>query len=150
MTARMKTQSADTNSKRLQLSLGRPCGSHADLLTAVNHFCEQLKLSKTLQYQLVLIVDELVTNSLLHGRCSEDNLPIEVTIEDHDTDLIITIVDSGMPFDPTLYNCPPCTDANAMVPGGVGLCLVRNLSKTMHYYHQDQQNKIVVTLTKTS
>lgn len=119
------------------------------LVNKLSDFAKGRELSGDEQYKLVLIVDELITNCLNHGPCSKGKTEIHVVVEDRPGDIEVRISDSGTPFDPTQYDCPPCTDPETIMPGGVGLCLVRNLAATMNYYRQQEQNILILTITKT-
>lgn len=121
-----------------------------ELMVELGRFGSAHQLSPDTQYRVGLIIDELLTNCFNHGPCAKKIHPkIELKVTNRALDLEITISDSGQAFDPTLYDCPPCTDPKVIKPGGVGLCLVRNLVSTMRYQRQRQQNLLVLTITKT-
>lgn len=121
----------------------------ATLLNRIQQFAQDNALPDKLRYQLGLIVDELVTNSLVHGGCNADAQLIKVSIEKRQHDLLIEIIDSGMPFDPTSYTSTRCPVDGLGPLGGVGLCLVQHLADRVQYSRHNHCNHLVISLDTT-
>jgi serine/threonine-protein kinase RsbW len=82
---------------------------------------------------VVLAVDELVTNVMMHGYRGRPG-PIEVTLRAADGDLMVRVRDQAPEFDPTQVPPPDLTSPLEERPiGGVGLHLVRNMVDELHY-----------------
>lgn len=136
-------------SARFEYTLARPEKKHAALLAAVERFSLKRNLSQALRYRLSVIIDELVINAIMHGGCCGENQTLSVSILDQPTELIIKIIDTGSPFDPTRPLLPRCPEKGRPVPiGGVGLKMVQHLADRIHYCRHDDRNVILLSLNK--
>ena len=101
-----------------------------------------------LAYRVNLVLDELVTNVLTHGRdrCAESP-GVAVRIRCRDDAVRIELSDDGVAFDP-LTDAPPVAalDRGTIPVGGLGLHLVRNMTQTMSYRYRDGRNCLTLTL----
>lgn len=84
-------------------------------------------------YNLVLAVDEAVTNIIVHGYRGQSGL-IHILLEEGPDRLVVTLRDEAPPFDPTQV---PTPDLNQPLekrkPGGLGVYLARRLTDQMVY-----------------
>ncbi len=123
-------------------------------LSELNTLFDKLKnleqrwsLSKKTLAEINLVLDELITNTIKHGNCDK-NQSIEITLQKTDLKLTIEIIDTGLPFDPTV-----CQKPDTSLPlekrrcGGLGILLVRQFSDCWKYTRSD--NKNIITLQKT-
>jgi anti-sigma regulatory factor (Ser/Thr protein kinase) len=133
---------------KFDFALTNPEEDHAVLLQAVEEFADALGLQPSLRYRLGLVVDELVSNCIVHGARPGEDRGIRVGITDGGEDITVEIVDSGPPFDPTVHANRKCLHEGDVRIGGMGLCLVRNLASGMGYVRQDGMNRTRVTLAK--
>ncbi len=65
---------------------------------------------------------------------------------------IITIIDSGSPFDATASLTPDLTsDIDDRAVGGLGIHLVKEMMDEVHYHHENKQNilKLIIDMKKT-
>jgi len=63
--------------------------------------CQEAGISSKRAYKLRLAVDELVTNTIVHGHAnSTTESTIEINAEIELVNLKITIIDTGLPYDP--------------------------------------------------
>lgn len=87
-----------------------------------------LGLSESVMGDLRLVVDEAVTNVVLHGYGSLDG-SVEIHMEAVDDDVIIRIRDQAKPFDPSLVSAPQLNTALKDRPfGGMGIFLIRKMT----------------------
>lgn len=88
-------------------------------------------------YPVHLAVDEMCNNIFSYSRAQV----VTVMIETSQTDLMVTISDDGIPFNP-LTVPPPDLDAgiNEREPGGLGVHLVRNCLDDLSYDYQCGKN----------
>ncbi len=134
---------------RFEFTLSPPEENQAALLAAIEQFGHVHALPEAYRYRLGLIVDELVTNSIVHGACKGIDHTIKVDILNQGKVLIIEIIDTGRPFDPTTHSLSqPCPEGAPIVLGGAGLCLVRRLANQMHYTRSKDHNHLVISLNK--
>gem|GEM_PF-1336562 len=135
---------------RFETTFSRPEDNHAALLVAVEQYGRERGLNQGLRYRLGIIVDELVMNSIMHGGCTGENHTLSVGIIDHPNELLIEIIDSGLPFDPTTHVLPRCPKDTLQISiGGVGLCLVRRLADWIKYTRTKNRNHLRLSLNKT-
>lgn len=138
-------------SARFEWTLVRPEENHAKLLAAIEQYSRDRVLTQKLRYRLGVIIDELVMNAIMHGRCTGEHQTLSVSICDQPDMLLIEIIDSGLPFDPTahvLSGCP--AEGKELAIGGVGLCLVRHLTDRMEYSRHGDRNMLLISLYKTN
>jgi anti-sigma regulatory factor (Ser/Thr protein kinase) len=123
-------------------------------LSELNTLLDQLKLlekkwslSKKTLAEINLVLDELITNTINHGECDKQ-YPIVISLTKTDRTLTIQIIDTGLPFDPTLCTLP---DTNLPLEqrrcGGLGILLVRQFCEYWNYSRLN--NKNILTLQKT-
>ena len=122
-------------------------------LSELNTLLDQLQilehkwsLSKKTLAEINLVLDELITNTINHGNCDKKQ-PIDIILIKTSQTLTIQIVDTGLPFDPTL-----CKSPNTSLPlekrkcGGLGILLIRQFSDYWNYTRS--QDKNILTLQK--
>jgi serine/threonine-protein kinase RsbW len=96
-------------------------------------------------YDILLAVNELVTNIVLHGyRGAAGRISIELRTDG--ADLVVRIYDHAPPFDPTLFPAA----GNAVAPGSatagsIGILLARHFIDVLTY-HRDENggNELVI------
>ena len=136
-----------TTTDQLEFTLSPPEKDQAALLAAIEQFGIEQGFVEAFRYRLGLIVDELVTNSTVHGACSGADQTVKVHIVVHENDLVIEIIDTGLPFDPTTHPLQHCCPQDGPVSiGGAGLSLVRRLADQIHYRRSNGHNHLVITL----
>ncbi len=87
---------------------------------------------------VILAVDELATNSALHGYQGQPGT-VEVLVRRSGTDLVVVITDQAAVFDPTQAPPPDLTLPLELRPmGGVGLHLVRNMVDELRWRARPQ------------
>jgi anti-sigma regulatory factor (Ser/Thr protein kinase) len=104
-------------------------------------------LDKQATYQLRLAVDELATNSIIHGY-QENNLSgaVAITAEVNEHALAIVIEDTAVPYDP-LQRDLACVEENFDKPlaerpvGGLGIFFVRQAVHEFHYEWREGRNR---------
>lgn len=135
---------------RFATTFSRPEDNHAALLAAVEQYGRDRGLNEGLRYQLGFIVDELVINAIIHGGCTGENNTLSVEIIDLAGELLIEIIDTGLPFNPTTHTLSPSSQEGTQVAvGGVGLWLVHCLTAWMQYTRVKNRNHLKLSLNKT-
>lgn len=133
---------------RFDFSLNRPEDDQQNLLAALEEFARARALPDALRYRLGLIVDEIVSNSLTHGKSRGQDCEVSVVVTDGEEDMIVEIVDTCTPFDPTAHTLERCAKHGDVRIGGMGLCLVRNLAARMDYTRSGGRNRTRLTISK--
>jgi sigma-B regulation protein RsbU (phosphoserine phosphatase) len=94
---------------------------------------------------LNLALEEAVVNVINYAYPDGEKGDIVLTAELHDDSVVYTLIDSGMPFDPTAVATP---DLQASVEdrnvGGLGIHLVRNIMTSVAYRRVDTYNELTM------
>lgn len=106
-----------------------------------------LGLDEKLCMRLNLVLEEAVTNVILYAYPGESNKDITLQIEEEEGRLIITLIDAGIAFDPTVKEKPDITlSADQRQIGGLGIHLIKEIMTEVKYNRKD--NKNILTLIK--
>lgn len=111
-------------------------------LTAwVEKVAKKENLSEDKKFQLNLILDEIAANIIEHAYHDGENKDIEISCFNQNNNLLITIKDSGEPFDPTKAPNPDVTlSAEERKIGGLGILLVREYTREIKYLREGEYN----------
>jgi anti-sigma regulatory factor (Ser/Thr protein kinase) len=97
--------------------------------------------------QLVLALDEVVTNVITHGGLASGNA-VTVTVDVQGNAILAAVEDPGPPFDP-LSEAPPAPLTGSLQErpiGGLGLHIVRSIMQSLAYERADDRNRLVMRL----
>ena len=109
------------------------------LLAALAVACRQLAIGETECLRLQLLAEELFINTVDHGRPDAENTVVCLRVIRLQDDIVLHYEDSGIPFDPSAC---PVPEATPEVPGGMGIRLIRGLTRAIRYQRQDRRNII--------
>lgn len=99
----------------------------------VENSCASLEIEDNLHYDIVLAVEEIVTNIIVHGYKYSPG-PVEIIISRESGSVVIQINDQAQPFDPTSLSPPDITLPLENRPvGGLGVFLTRQLVDEIFY-----------------
>jgi anti-sigma regulatory factor (Ser/Thr protein kinase) len=96
-------------------------------------------------------LDELLANVVHHGgeqaAASEVRLRLDVAQAGAQHEATMTLDDGGPPFDPLSHQTrPQPEDLDDMVPGGLGIMMVREFSDRLAYRYEEGRNRLDVTV----
>jgi anti-sigma regulatory factor (Ser/Thr protein kinase) len=92
-----------------------------------------------------LAVEELVTNCIKYGYADQGEHFIEIRMAVDGGELVIEIIDDGLPFDPLQQPSPDITlPPESRNIGGLGIHLLRTLSDAMTYERRDGRNRVTL------
>jgi anti-sigma regulatory factor (Ser/Thr protein kinase) len=100
--------------------------------------------------RVVLVLEELFTNTVTHGYPGDAEGPVWVTLEGQRGVIVITYEDEALPFDPLAHAPPPSLAAEEQAPGGLGIALVRGLCASVSYSRAGDRNRLTLTVTTSS
>jgi len=123
--------------------------SLAPLAQAVEGFLERESLPSKLAFQLNLVLDELLTNTINYGFENDGRPPAErhiaVRLWREGEDLVMVLEDDAAAFNP-LDAPPPDLDKSLEERriGGLGIHLVRNVMDQLHYERDGRMNRLTL------
>jgi len=117
----------------------------------INSLGRELQLSDSCIFQLNLALEEAVVNVMNYAYPGEEGRPVLLTAKHLITDdakerVVFTLIDEGIPFDPTQEATPDITlPAENRQIGGLGIFLVENLMENVVYQRKEERNVLVMT-----
>ena len=108
---------------------------------------DSLDIPQELNMTINLALEEIVSNVMLYAYPKGKTESVEVKAKKDSRRIIFTIVDSGVPFDPTQAKEPDITLPTEDRPiGGLGIHLVKQIMDEIKYQRINDKN--ILTLTK--
>lgn len=104
---------------------------------------QRLGVAKADSQRLQLIAEELFVNTLQHGFQGDNDSIVSLALSTTPEGIRLRYTDSAPPHDPTVL---PAKTASAETAGGLGITLIRGMSRTFHYWRQDGRNICEVLL----
>lgn len=118
-------------------------GELARLTAEIEQFCGQHGLAEDVEFDLVLVLEELFVNSVQHGGCEGMEGAAEVHFTMLADGVALEYADRGTEFDPTRA---PATDVTAPIEkrlvGGLGIHLMRQIMRDFEYHRLGGWNRI--------
>ena len=114
---------------------------------ALNGFADSARLPEELRHDVLVIVDEVLSNVQRHGHGGGE-LDVDIRMAIEDDTLVLRFADSGPPFDPL-----SATAADLQIPvgkrraGGLGIVLIRALTDSQRYLREGGRNILVLTIS---
>jgi anti-sigma regulatory factor (Ser/Thr protein kinase) len=116
-----------------------------DALDAVRSFASEARLPPELIQDVLVVVDEVVANSLRHGRFQGREPEVEIRLAIQGGVLELRFSDNASPFDPLSVADPALERPVAARPsGGLGLFLVRSLTESQRYAREGDRNVLIL------
>lgn len=122
--------------------------SELEALTAFVEACgETLRLEAEVRFKLALALEESVTNVIMYAYPKEEKHTFVVTADLQQDDLVFTIEDHGVPFDPTqVPEADTTLSAEERPVGGLGIFLVRRLMDSVEYRREEGRNVLTLKI----
>ncbi len=90
-----------------------------------------------------LAVDEACTNIIKHAYQWRDDKEIQIRIGMRDSEMLVSIIDEGVPFNPKNYSIPSTQDQlDQKKRSGYGILLIRKLMDKVEYRNKKSRNEI--------
>jgi len=113
----------------------------------IDNLGEELNISTEIIMNINLAMEEAVSNVILYAYQGRKDQNIYINCTKNKDVLTFTIIDSGIPFDPTSKDNPDISlPASERPIGGLGIYLMRQIMTNISYARIDNNN--VFTLTK--
>ena len=127
---------------RVQMRLAADERTVARLKNLVECFCKQYELPRTVSSVVMLSVDEIVSNVILHGYGHHLG-KLSIALHYDGQAFSVIIEDAGKPFDPTKAAARATAGTLASRrEGGLGLLLVKNLMDDVKYQRAGAINRL--------
>ena len=120
--------------------------SELDVLNAaVAEYLTAHEVPARAAYAVNLATEELIVNVIQYAYVDDEPHSIEVELGLEGDQIVLTIVDDGMPFDPRKG---PSLNVHAedYEGGGMGLLLVLDMVDVLKYRREDERNRVEVRI----
>jgi serine/threonine-protein kinase RsbW len=119
----------------------------------VESFCALHGIGHADALRLTVIVEELFTNTVEHGYGAESDAPIRIALSVAVDEVAVFYEDAAPRYDPLVRLSARQSDLQAAVEsrpiGGLGIELIRQLTESARYAHEDGRNRLWLRLRWT-
>lgn len=134
----------------IRLSRQFPASAEAlgDVLGMIDEACRSAGAARPGCLRLSLLVEELFTNTFRHGCGGRADRSVWIDLEMQPARARLAYADDGVPFDPLTPESAGKLDlpAERRPVGGMGLALIRSLSREACYRRDGELNRLEVAL----
>lgn len=131
----------------LRFSLAPELSDIGNLFRMIETFGEANELPEPKVYVVNLMLDELVTNLVMHGNSNDGTLTADIRLQVGAGGITLTVADDGQPFDPTAAEAP---DVDAALEdrqvGKLGLHFVKSLADHVSYRLENGRNLLTISV----
>ena len=117
-------------------------------LQPIVEFLEELKIEHKLVYKIEVAIDEILTNiaSYAYPKGTRGNIDVRYQVEEGDPrEIVITIADSGTPFNPLAKEDPDITlPIEQRDIGGLGIFIVKQTMDDIKYIRTSTKNILIM------
>lgn len=133
-----------------RLSLKPDLGEIPRLIEWVERCCGAAGLGSDISFRLALALEEVVANVIHHGFAGRrPPHRIEVRLAIGAASLIATVIDNGIPFDPSSTPDPTLSlPVEQREPGGLGILLIRRMVDRVEYRRVGGENRLRLEKTR--
>ena len=130
---------------RLSVTLQSSLAEIPRLSEAIASFAARNELSVDALTAANLVLEEVVTNIIVHGLKGREGETIAVKLALEPEMLVLTSEDSAPPFNPLLAPEPDLTKPlDERRPGGLGIHLLRRMMDRLEYRRADGKNQLTM------
>ena len=125
--------------------------AHLPKATAfVESFCEAHGLAPADVMRLTLVVEELFTNTVIHGHGGDCDAPVRIALSATAGHIELAYDDTAPPFDPVahLASNAATLDVDDRRVGGLGIALVLRMTERAGYAREDGCNRLMLTIAR--
>ncbi len=132
--------------KSLDVKLHARLSEVRSMAALVETFGEDNDLPMRTIFVMSLALEELITNTVIHGRFTEVDEPAIIVKMDAHPDVVILVMETnGDRFDPTMDTNPDTnSELESRSVGGLGLHLVKTLADRVAYEYVDDVNRLTL------
>jgi|GEM_PF-380849 len=115
------------------------------IVAFVERVCAGAGIPRDAWLRVVLVVEELFVNTVLHGHGTDSDAPVRLSLDPQPRAIHVTYEDRAPGFDPSA-GAADAGDPQERAPGGLGLVLVRRLSRDLVYSRAGDANRITFVI----
>lgn len=106
--------------------------------------CAAAGFDRAMCLRVTLLVEELFTNTVVHGHGADSDAPVRLDVEVAPGRLRLVYEDTGPPHDPFAAVASPDPDADVQdrPVGGLGVLLISAMARQVEYRRADDRNRI--------
>ncbi|MCK5856362.1 MAG: ATP-binding protein [Bacteroidales bacterium] len=124
-----------------QFTLGHKVKDIDLIELAINDLNAKWDIDEKSLFQLNLVLEELISNTMFYGYLDKNSGKIEVDMTFDGSLIHVVISDDALAFDPTkLANDTSAENLEDREIGGLGIMLSQKISEDMIYKYQDDNN----------
>jgi len=114
--------------------------------------CAAAGLGRETCLRLTLLVEELFTNTVVHGHGADSEAPVRIECEVSPGRIALTYEDTGPAHDPFARVVAPDADADVenRPVGGLGVHLIRAMAQHVEYQRAGDRNRISLVVATLS
>jgi len=121
-----------------------------ELTGFVERFCREHAVDDNARWHLVLVVEELFTNTVTHGYRGGADAPVEISLACERGGVTLLYEDAAPPFNPLDLPVTAAAAAPEARPvGGLGVLLVAQLTRDMRYTYEAGRNRLSLRVPAT-
>lgn len=120
-----------------------------DLRGFLEAFCAAERVARDPCLRLNLVLEELFTNTVRHGHGGDCDAPVWVSLVRESGQVRLTYEDAAPPFNPYAKLQTQSADGTLEMrkPGGLGVLLTQEMTKSRDYAYLFGRNRIRLSLT---
>lgn len=132
--------------------LSRIFPARRDALPQVEAFlaeaCAGAGLTREMCLRTTLLVEELFTNTVVHGHGGDSEAPVRLDCEVAPGRIALVYEDTAPPHDPfaAVVNPDPAADVEDRPVGGLGVLLVSAMARQVEYRRAGDRNRISLVI----
>ena len=117
------------------------------VLAFIDEFLESIDCNPKTQMQVDLAVEEIFVNIAEYAYSPDvGDTTVRAELLNDGSELSITFIDSGVPYDPLAKEDPDVTlSSDEREIGGLGIFLIKKYMDSIHYEYTDCKNNLTIT-----
>lgn len=128
---------------RVHLEIGSRLENVELVQIAVEAALQQLPVEEVFAHQVGTAIREAVANAIEHGNQSDASKQVEVDFRFEDNQIVISVTDQGLGFDPG--NVPdPLEPDNLLKPNGRGILLIKEFMDEVEYSFRNDRGTALI------
>jgi anti-sigma regulatory factor (Ser/Thr protein kinase) len=121
-----------------------------DVAAFVDEVCGMAGCNRDDRFRLTLVLEELFTNTVVHGHHGDSDATVRVTLEARPGRIGVTYEDEAPPFDPFTTALEPSAAVEQRPVGGLGLVLVARMTGERTYARTGGRNCVSLVLAPSA